>query len=108
MKECFFKDGQKVIEQGEDGNVLYMIENGTLDCFKIINKENKLLKTYKPGEIFGELALLYNCPRAATIISKGDSILYSLDRETFNHVVKEAAIKKRQRYEDFLSKVEIL
>ena len=36
----------------------------------------------------GELALLYNAPRAATIIAKTDSILFSLDRQTFNHIVK--------------------
>lgn len=54
-----------------------------------------MLKTYNKGEIFGELALLYNAPRAATIISKGNSILFSLDRNTFNHIVKDAACKKR-------------
>jgi len=46
------------------------------------------LKTYKPGEAFGELALLYNAPRAATIKAKTESILFSLDRECFNHIVK--------------------
>lgn len=56
-------------------------------------EQPKYLKTYKPGESFGELALLYNTPRAATIIAKSDSILYGLDRATFNGVVKDAAIK---------------
>lgn len=65
-------------------------------------------KVYEPGESFGELALLYNAPRAATIISKTDSILFSLDRLTFTHIVKDAASKKRQQYEQFLSKVEVL
>jgi len=50
------------------------------------------LKEYQPGEAFGELALLYNAPRAATIVSKTDCILWSLDRETFNHIVKDAAM----------------
>jgi len=54
------------------------------------------------------LALLYNCPRAATIRGKTDSILFSLDRETFNHIVKDAAAKKREYYENFLAKVELL
>lgn len=45
---------------------------------------------------FGELALLYNAPRAASIRAKTDVVLYSLDRETFNNIVKEAVIKKRQ------------
>ena len=52
--------------------------------------------------------MLYNCPRATTIKAKTDSILWALDRETFNHIVKEAAIKKREKYEEFLSKIELL
>lgn len=68
----------------------------------------KYLKTYKPGESFGELSLLYNAPRAATIISKSDSVLFALDRECFNHIVKDSAAKKREKYDEFLQKVDIL
>lgn len=60
------------------------------------------MKTYVAGESFGELALLYNAPRAASIQAKTDSILWELDRETFNHIVKEASIKNREKYEVFL------
>jgi cAMP-dependent protein kinase regulator len=89
-----FKDGEAVITQGEQGDVLYLIEKGELDCYKTFNKEEgqKHLKIYYPGEAFGELALLYNAPRAATIIAKEDCILWALDRETFNHIVKDAAM----------------
>jgi len=41
-------------------------------------------------------------------VADEDSVLYSLDRETFNNIVKEAAVKRRERFEDFLSKVELL
>lgn len=86
------------------------MDSGELDCFKIFSKdsENTHLKIYVSGEAFGELSLLYNAPRAATIIAKTDCILFALDRECFNHIVKESAMKKRQKYEEFLSKIEIL
>jgi cAMP-dependent protein kinase regulator len=72
------------------------------------NPEPTFLKDYKPGEAFGELALLYNAPRAATIHANINSVLWSLDRNTFNHIVKDAAAKKRERYDDFLKNVKIL
>lgn len=66
------------------------------------------MKEYHPGESFGELSLLYNAPRAASIQAKTDATLWALDRECFNNIVKESAVKRRERYENFLKKVEIL
>jgi cAMP-dependent protein kinase regulator len=52
--------------------------------------------------------LLYNAPRAASIVSDTDSLLWCLDRETFNHIVKDSSRRKREQYESFLAKVKIL
>lgn len=51
---------------------------------------------------------MYNAPRAATITAKVDSELWSLDRQTFNTIVKDAAARKREKYEEFLKRVKIL
>jgi len=51
------------------------------------------LKTYKAGESFGELSLLYNAPRAATIKATSKSVCFALDRATFNNIVKDASVK---------------
>lgn len=102
--------GDAIIKEGDQGDCMYVLENGTLDCTKIFkgNTEPTLLKTYVPGEGFGELALLYNAPRAATITSKSDYAVWKLDRNTFNHIVKDAAAKKREKYDNFLQSVSIL
>lgn len=110
MEEVKFKKGDFVIKQGDDGDVQYVVDSGSQDCTKVFSPgaDETYLKTYQPGESFGELALLYNAPRAATIKAKDDSVLFSLDRACFNNIVKESAMKKRIQYETFLSKVSIL
>lgn len=108
IEERRFKTGETVILEGDQGDVLFIVESGELSCTKKIKGEVTFLRTYKEGESFGELALLYNAPRAATITASSDSILWALDRETFNHIVKDAAVKKREQYEAFLKSVEIL
>lgn len=67
-----------------------MIDAGNLDCYKKFtpNEDAKYLKRYVPGESFGELALLYNAPRAASIKAVNDVITFALDRDTFNNIVK--------------------
>lgn len=110
MDEQKFHKNEVVIKEGDEGDSLYVVATGTLSCTKIFkgNTEPTFLKRYEPGEAFGELALLYNAPRAATIFSDDDSTLYGLDRQTFNHIVKDAAIRKRDKYEAFLKKVSLL
>jgi cAMP-dependent protein kinase regulator len=100
--------GQPIIVQGEDGNSLFFVESGKLECFKTIQNAKVFLKTYHPNEAFGELALLYNVPRAASITASEASVLWELDRETFNHIVKMAAIKQREHFEEVLAKIDIL
>jgi cAMP-dependent protein kinase regulator len=58
--------------------------------FKPEDEADTFLKEYQPGESFGELALLYNAPRAATIVCKTDSQLWSLERGAFNAIIKTA------------------
>jgi cAMP-dependent protein kinase regulator len=81
-----------------------------LECSKLFpgKDEETHLLDYSSGDVFGELALMYNAPRAANIKAKEDSTVFSLDRDTFNAIVKRNAILNREKYNDFLNKVEIL
>lgn len=98
-----------VIKQGADGNELFVIDEGQLECYKQFSSDPpKLLRTYQPGESFGELALLYNAPRAATIKAVTETVAFALDRDTFNNIVKQSAIKKREQMEKIFSKIELL
>ena len=110
IEEVKLKPGNIVIKEGDEGDCMYVVEQGQLTCTKVFkgNKEPTFLKEYQPGEGFGELALLYNAPRAATITAKTEAVCWKLDRDVFNHIVKDAACKKREKYENFLASVKIL
>lgn len=88
---------------------MYVVDSGNLSCSKLFSgkTEPTFLRKYVAGEAFGELSLLYNAPRAATITADGGCSLWKLDRETFNHIVKDAACRKREKYEKFLTQVSV-
>lgn len=108
MEEVSANAGDKLISLGDEGDFLFVIEKGSLECRKEINGVDTLLKTVEEGDAFGELSLLYNCPRAANVLATQECILWKLDRDSFNHIVKDGAAKKRNRYEGFLAKVPLL
>lgn len=99
MDERKVQKGEYVIKEGENGDVLYIVEQGEMSCTKVINGKETFLKKYGPADVFGELALLYNAPRAATIQADSECQLWVLDRNTFNNIVKDASQNKRNKYE---------
>jgi cAMP-dependent protein kinase regulator len=87
--------GEFIIKEKDPGDELYVVECGQLSCSKIINGKDTFLKNYLSGDTFGELALLYNAPRAASIKAETPSHVWVLDRNTFNYIVKDSSQKKR-------------
>jgi signal transduction histidine kinase len=69
----------------------YMILEGDFEVTKIINNADKrLLKTLTAGDFFGEMALIHNAPRAATVKSLTNTVLLELDKEGFDRVLKRS------------------
>jgi cAMP-dependent protein kinase regulator len=109
VKEEQVTKDTRVINKGDDGDFMCIIESGTFDCLiKGDDGEEKSVKTCEPGDVFGELALMYNCPRAASVVATTEGTYWKLDRETFNYIVRDAAQKKRETYESFLKSVPLL
>lgn len=110
MEQVIVKQGEEIIRQGDKGDHLYIVDEGKFVCTRQLKEEGEEINSskteklaeYESGGVFGELALLYNAPRAATITALTDSVLYSLDRHTFNHIVRDAAVKRKVQYEQFL------
>ncbi|KAL1610068.1 hypothetical protein SLS60_001733 [Paraconiothyrium brasiliense] len=108
--------GIKVIQQGDVGDYFYVVEKGSFDIY--VNPSGKLeagpdgqgnkVGSVGPGGSFGELALMYNAPRAATVVSAEQSNLWALDRVTFRRILMDSAFQRRRMYEGFLEEVPLL
>lgn len=70
----------------------YMILEGEVEVTKLINNtEARLLKTLGPGDFFGEMALIHNAPRAATVTSKSALTTLELDKTAFDRVLHNSS-----------------
>uniref|UniRef100_A0A1E1X8B1 cAMP-dependent protein kinase type II regulatory subunit n=1 Tax=Amblyomma aureolatum TaxID=187763 RepID=A0A1E1X8B1_9ACAR len=109
MFERKVKPGDIVIKQGDDGDNFYVIASGTYEIFVNTDREqDKLVGKYDGAGSFGELALMYNMPRAATIKAVTEGALWAMNRQTFRRIVLKSAFKKRKEYENLLEKVPML
>mmetsp|Transcript_2317 Transcript_2317/g.5349 ORF Transcript_2317/g.5349 Transcript_2317/m.5349 type:complete len:1111 (-) Transcript_2317:279-3611(-) len=89
------KAGDTIIKQGEHGDNFYVVDKGEYDCFlhQEGSDEERKVHTYvaRAGNVgnpsFGELALMYSKPRAASVIAKTDGRLWALGRKTFRRVL---------------------
>jgi signal transduction histidine kinase len=70
----------------------YMILEGEVEVTKVINNSQvRLLKTLGPGDFFGEMALIHNAPRAATVTSKTALTTLELDKAAFDRVLHNSS-----------------
>ena len=96
--------GQVIIRQGEEGDNFYIVEAGRY----AVEIDGKEVVQIGPGGSFGELALMYNAPRAASVKALEDGTLYAVDRITFRRVIIDLAHEKRCKYMDFLKSLPLL
>lgn len=96
--------GETIIKQGDEGDNFYIIDSGEVAVY--VN--NELVTTISDGGSFGELALIYGQLRAATVKAKTDVKLWAIDRDTYRRILMGSTIRKRDMYQEFLSKVSIL
>jgi len=103
-----FKDGDEIIKQGADGDNFYVLDDGTVHCS--VSKDDAIVFQidYGVGDSFGELAIMYNAPRAATCKASSDCKLWALDRVSFKVILMKTTISKRNIYKGFLQQVPIL
>lgn len=109
MYQLRFSPDELIIKEGEDGRNFYVLVEGT--CMVSVYDEESGSEIDKkilhPGDTFGEVALLYSCPRSASVRAASNSTVtvWAIDRVTFKELLSDAAYKRRKRYMELLSRV---
>jgi len=104
MEKIEIGPNENIITQGQEGDYFYIIEKGT---FTVLVNDTPVA-TLSDGKSFGELALLYNTPRQATIRSQGPAQLFSLDRDTFRYTLAKSSSERSYHIQHSLSQVPLL
>jgi cAMP-dependent protein kinase regulator len=96
--------GDAVITQGEEGDYFYVIREGNLHY----EVDGKTVGHARKGQSFGELALLYTSPRAATVIADGGCVLYRVDQKTFRYIMQSQTVQTENDKKELLQGVAFL
>ena len=87
-----YPTGTVLCHEDKVETTFYMILEGEVGVTKVINQsEARLLKTLGPGDFFGEMGIIHNAPRAATVTAKTDLVVLELDKEAFDDVLKRSS-----------------
>uniref|UniRef100_A0A034V633 cGMP-dependent protein kinase n=1 Tax=Bactrocera dorsalis TaxID=27457 RepID=A0A034V633_BACDO len=96
--------GEFVVREGEVGAHLYVSAEGE---FEVV-KGGVVLSVMGPGKAFGELAILYNCTRTASIRVLSDARVWVLDRRVFQQIMMRTGIQRIENSVNFLKSVPLL
>ncbi|KAG5187649.1 putative cGMP-dependent protein kinase [Tribonema minus] len=96
--------GGDLIKQGDSGTDFFVLESGAAQ----ILVDGVVVGDYGPGSSFGELALMYNCERAATVRATTDCTAWTMGLRTFRQLLATTASGQVVQRCDFLRHVELL
>ena len=84
-----YEDGEFIIRQGEMGNCMFVVQSGKAEIFREADGVEFPLRIVGPGEFFGEMALVENQVRSASVRSVGQARILRIDKRTFMRRVHE-------------------
>jgi serine/threonine protein kinase/CRP-like cAMP-binding protein len=103
MVDEYFSEGDEIISQGDIGHKLYVLEDGDVEVIK----DGKFIVNLPKGVIFGDLALMYNSPRAATIRALSDCTLWTLEKRFFRQAMVTSSSNQTVQLSQFLGKLKL-
>jgi CRP-like cAMP-binding protein len=100
LREETYEPGDTVMRQGEIGETFFVIESGRLQVTVSQNGDEKVIAERGPGEYVGEIALLLEVPRTATVTAMTRTKVLALQREDFNRLVADHLYVSRELERD--------
>ncbi|THD25739.1 cGMP-dependent protein kinase 1 [Fasciola hepatica] len=90
-----------IVREGEIGSVVYVLEAGYVEVLQ----SGERIREMGPGTVFGELAILYNCTRTASVKALIDCSLWAIDRHCFQSIMMRTGMRRQKDYVKFLKSV---
>lgn len=90
-----------IIKEGDVGSLVYVMEEGKVE----VSKDGQKLCTMGAGKVFGELAILYNCTRTATVKAQTSCKLWAIDRPCFQSIMMRTGLMRHTEHMEFLRSV---
>lgn len=112
MRQDIVKAGTKIIQQGDVGDFFYIVETGTVDFLlegvHESSTPSKFIGTASPGDSFGELALIYDSPRAVSCVATSTSVtLWKVDHQTFRYLMASQHQSHHSKMKELLGSASI-
>lgn len=83
-----FSSGTVVFREGEPSDVVFLLQSGRIRLFKQVGAIERSLRVVRPGDLFGELALIAGQRRQSTAVALDDSLALAFDHATFQQVAQ--------------------
>jgi signal transduction histidine kinase len=88
VQQLHLPAGEVLFEEGSSGDMAYIIQTGEVEIVKISQNREILLATRGPGEVFGEIALIFDSPRTASVRARTDTDLVAIGREDLRKLLQ--------------------
>ncbi|XP_047237913.1 cGMP-dependent protein kinase 1 isoform X1 [Girardinichthys multiradiatus] len=104
MHRTTINQGCFVIQEGTSGDQAFVLEEGRLD----VTKDGQKVLTFEPQDMFGEVALLYNCTYSYSVSAQTDSKLWTIDRKSYQCVLTQCCLSRLSHSVELLRSIPFL
>lgn len=105
MEQIKVSKGEEIMKQGSEGDYFYVVARGEVGLFV----DRRKVATAGPANAFGEIALLYSCPQAATVVAREDpTTLFRVDQQSFRFIMQSETKKSEEEKKQMLQQVPFL